>query len=431
MRYAIISKGLTISQLQDEVKRHGGRNIKVTPLMKQVFCELDGAGLAKLKSTPGLVVKTLGKVAADVQAPAVRVPTVVPPVGVFYTANQLMQACGFYALRDMFTPALTGVGSTIVILDSGIRKTHESLAGKVVYEANFTSSPTVSDVFCHGTGVAYVAAGGVHGEDAGVAPGASLWNIKVLEDDGTGSEENVVLGLEHVMEMREKAMEEGLSMHDPMRPSLINISLGGPDTGDPDSPMRVACQECAKLGMAPSASAGNDGPASSTITSPACDPMVIAIGALTAEPFSVWEKSSRGPTKEGLTKPDFCCYGVNVRLAGAGSDTEYKIKSGTSFANPMLTGLAALAIELPMRWGEEFMPEPNCVQMVIDCCMKPQGVAAEQDNSYGWGMPWGEDLVSYFAPPIIDLSQVIGVVIGIGMLGMMGSTMAKALREEG
>ncbi|GAI71092.1 unnamed protein product, partial [marine sediment metagenome] len=57
-------------------------------------------------------------------------------------------------------------------------------------------------MFCHGTGVAYVAAGGVHGEDAGVAPGASLWNIKVLEDDGTGSEENVVLGLEHVMEMR-------------------------------------------------------------------------------------------------------------------------------------------------------------------------------------------------------------------------------------
>ena len=433
MRYSVISKGLTIPQMRDHVQRCGGRNIRAAPLMKQVFCDLDAEGYLKLKSVNGLVVKILERVSTDQGAiPAVEVPTIVPPEEVYYTATQLLEACRFFDLRAMFSPPLTGAGSTVVIVDSGIRKTHESLAGKVVYEKNFSDSSTVDDVFCHGTGVAYMVAGGVHGYDAGVAPGAALWNIKVLGDTGECSEEAVVLALEHVMEKREEGLNQGLTMHDPMMPSIINMSLGSLDTGDPDSPMRVACQECLKLGMGILAAAGNNGPAPSTITSPACDPMVVAVGALTVAPFTVWDHSSRGPTKEGLTKPDFCCYGVNVMVAGAGSDTEYLIKSGSSFSTPIIGGLAALAIELPARLGEEFMPEPNCVQMVVDSCVKPQGVVLEQDNMYGWGMPWGQDLVQYFQPPVTPIEEVLAPITEIvapilllGMLGMMVPAMIK------
>ena len=429
MRYAIIEDGLSTTQIAQECRRLGGRNIKVAAMMKQVFCDLDAAAVEKLKLVPGLIVEPVDKVQADAIAlPDTEVPTPIPPELVYYSVNQFMDASGWMRLRTMFSPPLTGVGSTIVILDTGIRKTHESLKDKVVYEANFSSSPTLMDVFNHGTGVAYMAAGGEHGADAGVAPGASLWNIKVLNDDGSGTEEGVVLGLEHVMEKRKEAMDAELSMHDPMRPSMLNLSLGAPDTGDPNNPLRVACRECTKLGMAPAAAAGNAGPGPGTIMSPASDPMVIAIGALTCNPFAISEYSSRGPTKEGLTKPDFCCYGVSVRVASAVSDTDYVVKSGTSFSCPMLAGLAALAVELPLRCGEEFMPEPNCVQMVVDSVVKPQGAELGQDNSYGWGMPWGQYLAQYFQPALaVDLSLVVPI-LGLGIAGMMMGTMVKALK---
>ncbi|GAI89604.1 unnamed protein product, partial [marine sediment metagenome] len=161
MRYSVISKGLALSQIRDYVQRYGGRNITVAPLMKQVFCDLDAEGYLKLKSVNGLVVKMLERVSTDQGAlPAVEVPTIVPPEEVYYTATQLLEACRFFDLRALFSPPLTGVGSTVVIVDSGIRKTHESLVGKVVYEKNFSTSSTVDDVFCHGTGVAYMVAGG-------------------------------------------------------------------------------------------------------------------------------------------------------------------------------------------------------------------------------------------------------------------------------
>ena len=425
MRYSVISKGLDLSKIRDYVQRYGGRNIRVAPLVKQIFCDLDTEGYLKLKSVNGLVVKTIERVSTDQGViPAIEPPTPRPPEEVYYTASQLLAECRFYDLRAMFSPPLIGTGSTVVILDSGIRKTHESLVGKVVYEKNFSTSPTLNDVFCHGTGVAYMTAGGTHGSDAGVAPGASLWNIKVLGDTGECSEEVVVLALEHIIEKRQEALEQGLTSHDPMMPSIINMSLGSLDTGDSDSPMRLACQECLKHGMAVIAAAGNNGPAFTTITSPACDPMVVAVGALTVSPFTIWEYSSRGPTKEGLTKPDFCCYGVSVMVAGAGSDNEYLIKSGTSFSTPIIGGLAALAIELPSRLGEEFMPEPNCIQMVVDSCMKPYGVILEQDFAYGWGMPWGEDLILFFQPPVTPIEEAISpimeMVAPILLLGMVG-----------
>ena len=106
----------------------------------------------------------------------------------------------FYLLRSYFNPPLTGSGLTVAVLDSGVRKTHESLRSKVVCEANFTDSPTADDIFGHGTQVAFVIAGGMHaaGEKAGVSPGASILNIKVINDEGIGSDEDIVLGIDRV-----------------------------------------------------------------------------------------------------------------------------------------------------------------------------------------------------------------------------------------
>ena len=171
MRYSVISKGLTPAQLEAEVKKIGGQDIARTKLLGQVFCELDEEQAKALAKVSGLAVKPLKEFKAHQVVAALPVETV---------------ADVFYLVRSYFTPPLTGTGLTVAVLDSGIRKSHRSLQGKVVYEANYSGSPSADDVFGHGTQVAFVAAGGLHamGEKAGVSPGASILNIKVISDEG-------------------------------------------------------------------------------------------------------------------------------------------------------------------------------------------------------------------------------------------------------
>lgn len=175
MRYAVIAKGLTLAQLETELKHAGVGNFTRTKLLGQVFCELDNLQAEKVAAVPGLVIKPLKEYKTDqVMAETVPVETV---------------SDVFYLLRSYFNPPLTGTGLTVAVLDSGIRKTHETLLNKVVYEANFTESPTPDDVFGHGTQVAFVVAGGTHalGDKAGVSPGASIINVKVISDEGSSS----------------------------------------------------------------------------------------------------------------------------------------------------------------------------------------------------------------------------------------------------
>ncbi|MBN2238309.1 MAG: S8 family serine peptidase, partial [Dehalococcoidales bacterium] len=172
MRYSIISKSLTPEQLEIQIKRAGARNITKTKLLGQVFCEMDESQVRELSSVSGLTVKPLKSYTTD------QVETVIPP------AETISDV--FYLLRSYFYPPLTGTGLTVAVLDSGVRKTHNSLRTKVVYEANCTDSLSADDVFGHGTQVAFIIAGGMHGqgEKAGVSPGASIFNIKVIGDEG-------------------------------------------------------------------------------------------------------------------------------------------------------------------------------------------------------------------------------------------------------
>src|SRR5207253_8891692 len=81
-----------------------------------------------------------------------------------------------------------GSGVSVAVLDCGINSSHPDLAGRVSLQRNFTSSATMDDRCNHGTHVAgTIAAGTNNGIGvAGVAPGASLINGKVLDDTGSG-----------------------------------------------------------------------------------------------------------------------------------------------------------------------------------------------------------------------------------------------------
>jgi serine protease AprX len=411
MRYAVISKGLSLEQLEAEAKKLGATDVKKTKLLSQVFCELDEAQAEKLSQVPGLKIKPLKEYKTD------QVMAETPPVE---TVSDV-----FYLLRSYFSPPLTGTGLTVAVLDSGVRKTHRSLLNKVVYEANFTESSSADDVFGHGTQVAFIIAGGMHGigEKSGVSPGASIMNIKVINDQGIGSDESIILGIDRVCDLSEEARRQGLWPTDDMYPNVINLSLGGEDDGDEDNPVREACRQASLVyGLDVVAAAGNSGPKMTTIMLPACEPEVIAVGAIeTMDELLVWEKSARGPTVQGETKPDFVIWGTSLEMADNENDEGYVTKSGTSFAAPMLSGLTGLLWESgrraygeswPFRWTEarQFAPYFST---------KPADAPVKKDNAYGFGLPaMGTMLgqVAQISAPADDMTSAMNMIMMMTMM---------------
>ena len=416
MRYAVISKGLTLEQIEAEAKKIGAIDVKKTKLLSQVFCELGEAQATKLTAVPGLAVKLIKEYKTD------QVMTELPPVE---TISDV-----FYLLRSYFTPPLTGTGLTVAVLDSGVRKTHQSLRNKVVYEVNFTDSPSPDDVFGHGTQVAFVVAGGMHalGEKSGVSPGASIMNIKVISDEGLGSDESIILGIDKVCDLAEAARRKGLWPTDDMYPNVVNLSLGGEDDGDDDNPVRVACRQASQdYGLDVIAAAGNSGPKMTTMMLPACEPEVIAVGAVeTADELVVWEKSSRGPTVQGETKPDFVIWGTDLEMASHKNDEEYVAKSGTSFAAPMLSGLTGLLWESGRRaYGEAWSFRwTEARQLAPYFSTKPANAPVKKDNAYGFGLPaMGTMLgqVSQVSAPADDMTSAMNMLMMMTMMtGMTG-----------
>ncbi|MFC1991493.1 S8 family serine peptidase [Chloroflexota bacterium] len=419
MRYSITSKGLSPAQVETELKRAGARNITKTKLLGQIFCELDAGQVKALSSVPGIVVKSIKEYKTD------QVETELPPVETYSDV--------FYLLRSYFNPPLTGTGLTVAVLDTGVRKSHRSLLNKIIYEANYTESPTAEDIFGHGTQVAFMVAGGMHaqGDKSGVSPGASIINLKVINDAGIGSDESIILAIDKVCDLAEAARKKGLWPTDEMYPNVINLSLGGEDDGDEDNPVRAACRQASiDYGIDVIAAAGNSGPKMTSMMLPACEPEVIAVGAVeTTDDLVVWEKSSRGPTVQGETKPDFVIWGTNLEMASQKSDDEYLTKSGTSFAAPMLSGLTGLLWESGRRaYGEGWLFRwTEARQLAPYFSTKPQDAPVKKDNAYGYGLPaMGTMLgqVSQASVPPGDMTETMNMLVMMTtMFGMLQGVM--------
>ena len=416
MRYSVASESLTIERLETEVRKIGGREIRKASLMGQLFCELSIEQKDALSRVPGIKVREIKSFKAEqpvaAQAPTAPLTLDIPDI--------------FAGLRNYFSPPLTGTGLTMAVLDTGIRKTHEALQGKVVYEANLSGAPTCEDLFDHGTSTAYEVA------DL-VAPGAKLMNVKVINDEGAGSEETVVLGIDEVCSLARKARESSYLPTDNLYPNAMNLSLGSPDDGDPDNPVRAASRKAIQdFDIDVIAAAGNGGPSLSTITIPACDPEVIAVGAIEKEALTIWERSSHGPTLEGNTKPDFVFWGTNIQMASAAGDSKYVIKSGTSFSAPLLSGLTGLIWETGRRaqgeWWTFRWKELSTFAPYF--CLKSEDAPVRKDNAWGYGLP-AMDLMlreTGEAPsPGQQVMQATSSMMGLSMLGLMMVGMTRAM----
>ncbi len=139
----------------------------------------------------------------------------------------------------------TGVDVDIAIIDTGIDyNNHELNVVDGVRILGGVSSPNFMDDFGHGTHVAGTAAAmddsvGV----VGVAPGARLWGVKVLNSLGFGTTSDIIAGLDWVT-ARAADIE------------IVNMSIGG--TGF-SGPYHDAVANCVAAGVIVVVSAGNDG----------------------------------------------------------------------------------------------------------------------------------------------------------------------------
>lgn len=421
MRYAVM--GATV----DQVRSVGATDIKEARSTGIIFATLTKEQASRLRSK-GCTVSKVGEVKAAVMPPIITPPVPVAAVPT-YTPEQLTRIVGMEDLRSIFRPLLYGEGFTLAMIDTGIRETHEMISGRVVYSKNYTSDP-MRDGFDHGTGTCSIA--------VAVAPLCNILNLKVLNDKGEGTEEEVVLAIDDCIDFQDSRPE--------IAPSVINLSLGSPDDGNPNNILRVACRAAIDKGIWIASAGGNSGPAPGTIMSPACERYVMAVGSLkylaSEKSFILSNFSSRGPTLEGFAKPDVVMFGEDIVTASSSSDTATIAKSGTSFATPFVSGFGILyregtyrlavaaqpisGISIPVTWGV-------AVQDIVDkylplLCIKPEGVSLGKDNDYGYGLAFGPLVLralGFGAAQAVDISALLLPVVAIGMMGMLMSTMMK------
>lgn len=242
----------------------------------------------------------------------------------------------------------TGKGVKVAVLDTGADQTHPDLEGRISATADFTGSGGVLDKVGHGTHVAATVAGsgtGAPGVRSGVAYDADLIVGKVLGDDGSGSDSQVIAGMEW-------AVAQGAK--------VVNMSLGSGATNGADA-VTTALE-----GLATASdtlfvvSAGNKGPGVSTVSAPSIAPHALSVAAVDFIGGTA-SFSSRGPSFNGTVKPEIAAPGVNVVAARATgvaigtiqSDPRYTALSGTSMAAPHVAGAAAVLAQEHPDWSAD------------------------------------------------------------------------------
>lgn len=261
-----------------------------------------------------------------------------------------------YTLLDIAVPSIAanfahdkgyyGDGITIAIIDTGA-SLHDDLVtpnNRIIGFKDFVNNKTTSyDDNGHGTHVAGIIAGNGYsskGKYTGVAPRANILVVKALDENGGGSSSGLIQAISYIIETK-----------DLYHTKIINLSLGTPsNTPCEKDPLCKAVEKAVLAGLTVIVAAGNSGPSEGTILSPGISNKVITVGAVddkkSIDPRddTLAEFSSRGPTSDGLLKPDILAPGVNIESLSNSNKSNYVSLSGTSMATPMVSGCVALLL---------------------------------------------------------------------------------------
>ena len=141
--------------------------------------------------------------------------------------------------------------------------------------------------------------------------------------------------------------------------------------------LSIAATIAARKGMLVCIAAGNEGNSSwKWIDVPADADSVLAVGAVNTDGY-IGSFSSYGPSADGRVKPDVCAVGVYTTLIAP--DGSIIQSNGTSFATPLLAGLAACL------WSA--LPDENAMQIRERIIRSANHYSNPTDPQYGYGIP--------------------------------------------
>ncbi|MEU2110937.1 S8 family peptidase [Streptomyces sp. NPDC019507] len=211
-------------------------------------------------------------------------------------------------------PDGAGEGVTAYVIDTGVRVTHKDFEGRASHGFDaIDNDETADDGNGHGTHVAGTIAGASHG----VAKKAKIIAVRVLDDSGSGTTEQVVAGIDWVTKNHQG-------------PSVANMSLGG----GADPALDEAVQKAIAAGVTFGVAAGNE-----------------SSDAGQGSPSRVKEAITVASSTKDDKQSDFSNFGSVVDIYAPGSDITSawndsdegtKTISGTSMATPHVVGAAAV-----------------------------------------------------------------------------------------
>lgn len=243
---------------------------------------------------------------------------------------------GLQATNIVESP-FTGKGIKVAILDTGLDLTHPDFKNRQITHKSFVEHSKIQDKAGHGTHCIGTSCGSVGGAIPlpryGVASEAEIFAGKVLSDEGSGTDAQILAGIEW-------AIINGCK--------VVSMSFGARvSVGDPfSSVFEVVAQRALQQGTLLIAAAGNDSDRRveffSPVSHPANCPSIMAVAALSQD-LQVAFFSNRGLNPDG-GRVDIASPGVDV-FSTWPMPRRYNTISGTSMATPHVAGIAALYAE--------------------------------------------------------------------------------------
>ncbi len=307
---------------QDLVDRLRGKGKKSLSFINAIAAQVPASSLDQIASDPNVAYISKDHPVAARQVSITKAEFTTEPINA----------------PQVWSKGFNGTGIGVAVIDSGINPVDDlsalvtvgkgkdatlvPLGTRVVYSQSFLPLPyDATDQFGHGTHVAGLIAG--NGTDStgpafyrtfsGSAPNANLINLRVLDENGNGTDSAVIA-----------AIQTAISLQSTYNIRVINLSLGRPIWESyAKDPLCQAVEQAWKAGIVVVVAAGNDGrdlafnaEGYGTVEAPGNDPYVLTVGAMrtmgtaTTADDLIASYSSKGPSFiDHISKPDLVAPG--------------------------------------------------------------------------------------------------------------------------